>query len=224
MSLLPWIGNISLNISLVLYFIVYIPQIVHNRQSKHIEQLSVYLHFILYLCYIFDLIYGFVDHLPWQYRAVSCVGLLLVTVQHLQLIHFFMHKQLVLLKRLCIIFLVIILIAICSFFMIPHHALNYQSILALGIAARGLGIVYCLPQIIKNKRLKSANAISTYFIFLNLSLAILDTLSAWCLGWGWPNKIAAPINIMMMLTMLFQIKKYSRNHFSHAYETKGVPI
>lgn len=34
MSLVEWIGNISLNISFILYLIVYIPQLLHNQKYR----------------------------------------------------------------------------------------------------------------------------------------------------------------------------------------------
>ncbi|MBA3535798.1 MAG: hypothetical protein H0T84_04190 [Tatlockia sp.] len=203
------IGSISLNISFILYLILYIPQIIHNQKSANISQLSLSLHLLLYSSYLFDLCYGFSNQLPWQYKTVSIIGLSLVSVQHLQLIQFFIMNQCRLLANLSIAILMVALIGLYYFFKFELGSVPYQTTLILGTAARVTGLIYCLPQIIKNKTSKSAKALSAQFICLNLTLALLDTISSWCLDWGWPNKLSAPITFIMMIILLTQIKKYN---------------
>jgi uncharacterized protein with PQ loop repeat len=210
------IGSISLNISFILYLILYIPQIIHNQKSANIAQLSLSLHLLLYSSYLFDLCYGFSNQLPWQYKTVSIIGLLLVSIQHIQLTQFFIMNQRRLLAKLSIAFLILNFMGLYYFFKVEQGSLPYQTTLILGTAARIFGLRYCLPQIIKNKTLKSANALSVQFLCLNLTLALLDTISSWCLNWGWPNKLAAPITIAMMTIMLTQIKKYNYRPMSLA--------
>ena len=154
------IGNISLNISFVLYVIVYIPQIIHNQKGANIAQLSFGLHFLLFSSYFFDLLYGFASQLPWQYKTVSTVGLLLVTVQHIQFIKFFINKQLRLHVTLSIFFIILNCIAIYYFFIIQHSILDYDNTFIVGAIARICGLIYCFPQIIKNSISKTVNAIS----------------------------------------------------------------
>ena len=202
------IGAISLNLSFGLYLILYVPQLIHNRKSTNIAQLSLNLHLLLYISYFFDLCYGFSKHLPWQYKTVSVIGLLLIGVQHLQLIKYFIHSGHYFLTQLSILFLIINLGAIYYFFSMAHATLPQQTTLIVGIIARFAGLMYCLPQIIKNKIIQSANGLSVHFLRLNFTLALLDTISSWCLNWGWPNKIAAPISTIFMMIMLSQIKKY----------------
>lgn len=203
------IGSISLNISFILYLILYIPQIIHNRKSTNIAQLSLNLHLLLYSSYFFDLCYGFSSHLPWQYKTVSIIGLSLVGIQHIQLMRFFIINKHLFIAGLSAVFLVLNVIAIDYFFEMKHGLLATQTTLLFGAIARLTGLVYCLPQIIKNITSKSANALSLHFLYLNLMLALLDTISSWCLNWGWPNKLAAPVNIVMMLIMITQIKQYN---------------
>ena len=222
MSNLSWIGTISLNISFVLYLLVYIPQIIHNQKVTNLAQLSLSLHFLLFLSYSFDLFYGFSSHLPWQYKTVSTVGLSLVMVQHVQLIKFFSDRQFLFLKKICISILLLNFIGIYYFFIVKQSVLNTNNTLLVGIVARICGLIYCFPQIIKNKISKSANAISLKFIYLNLVVALLDTLSSWSLDWGWPNKLAAPMNIVIMLTMLCQAKKYAYKPIFPIYNSKGA--
>jgi uncharacterized membrane protein (UPF0136 family) len=219
---LSFIGNISLNISFVLYLIVYIPQIIHNQKVENIAQLSFGLHLLLFSSYSFDLVYGFASQLPWQYKTVSTVGLLLVTVQHIQLIKFFVNKQLLLRLTLSIFLIILNCIAIYYFFIIQHRVLDSNNTFIVGTAARICGLIYCFPQIIKNCILKSANAISLKYIYLNLVLALLDTCSSWSLNWGWPNKVAAPCSVVIMLLMLYQINKYEHRVNLLIYNSKGM--
>ncbi|MBI5448281.1 MAG: PQ-loop repeat-containing protein [Gammaproteobacteria bacterium] len=208
MNTLLLVGNISLNISFFLYLILYIPQIIHNRHTEHLLNLSLSMHFLLYTAYLSDLFYGYSSHLPWQYKTVSMVGLSLLIIQHLQLTNHFMKNQ----KQTKVIFnflFFIFTLATCYyFFIIQHTELTASTTLIIGSISRAFYLLYCLPQIIKNKILKSANAMSIQFLYLNLSLSILDMISAWCLNWGWPNKISAPVMSLASILMLLQVKKY----------------
>lgn len=208
MSIAISIGTISLNIAFTLYLIVYIPQIIHNQKSTSIVELSLGLHFLLYISNIFDLFYGFSNNLPWQYKTVSVVGLIQVNVQHLQLIRFFIHTHAVKLTRFCLFFLLANGIALSYFFAALHGVAAPSLTLFFGAIARVCGLIYCLPQILKNKLAHSARGISIYFIYLSLLLAILDAISSWTLNWGWPNKLAAPANILIMLCIFWQSQKY----------------
>ena len=208
MNTLSWLGHISLNIAFILYLIVYIPQIIHNQKVTNIAQLSLGLHFLLFSSYFFDLFYGFSSHLPWQDKTVSIVGLLLVTVQHLQLIKFFICKRLVLFAKVSCALLLLSIVGTYYFFIMKDDMLDENTTLIMGTFARICGLIYCIPQIVKNKQSKSSDAINIQFIYLNLVLALLDTTSSWCLNWGWPNKLAAPMNVTMMLMLLLQFKWY----------------
>lgn len=208
--ILTILGNLTLNVAFVLYIIVYIPQIIHNNKLANIANLSLWLHFLLYISYAFDLVYGFATYLPWQYKLVSMIGLTLVMIQHMQLLRLFISKKLWIYVKFNLIFFVVSLAIIYHF--LNRIIYNDLSILAgtiFGGIAQICGLIYCIPQIIKNKRLQSTNGINRYFIYLNLTLAGLDTISAWCLNWGWPNKLAAPVLFFLMLIIIGQYKKYT---------------
>ena len=79
-------GSVSLNISFILYLIHYLPQLIHNQRDGQIKQLSLSFHYLLLLCYLADLNYGFGLNLPWQYRLVSAFGLACLLIQHYQLL------------------------------------------------------------------------------------------------------------------------------------------
>lgn len=206
---MKWIGTISLNISFVIYIIVYIPQILHNKKANNIAQLSIYLHCLLYASYAFDLLYGFSRNLPWQYKTVSIVGLSLLIIQHLQLLKFYINQNQIVRVSGFILLLIMQIVFTCYFFIVVHGVINTSMTMLFGSISRSCGLLYCLPQIIKNHRLKSTKALSVHFTVLNLFVSLLDTISSWCLDWGWPNKLAAPINCFIMLILLGQARIYN---------------
>ena len=214
MTLTQLLGNTSLNISFLLYLILYIPQVLHNRQSTNIEQLSLVMHFLLLTSYCFDLMYGVASDFQWQYKTVSVVGLSLVMLQHLQLTHYFFSKKSFFLVTTNMVIIPVILLVIYYFLVPCQGTIDAQAILIIGSISRLCSLFYCLPQLRKNKILKSTQAISIRFLYLNLTLAILDTISSWCLNWGWPNKLASPVTILIMTTMLIQIRQY-KGHTPH---------
>ncbi len=208
------IGEISLNISFVFYLLVYLPQILHNRQSNHLSNLSMGMHFILYTSYCLDLFYGFSSDLQWQYKTVSIVSLTLLVIQHIQLTCHYQAQK----KRGWFNFNVLFILttgaSIVYFFIVNQARLSEQTTQTLGYLSRAGFLIYTLPQIMKNRALKSTHAISIKFIYLSLLLSVLDMTSAWCLNWGWPNKLGSPLTMSLMLMMLLQMKKYQvRNWF-----------
>ncbi len=201
------IGFISLNLSLGLYLILYLPQIIHNRNNQYLSTLSPGMHFILLTAYILDLFYGFSCHLQWQYKTVSIVSLSLLFIQHLQMTHFFWSKHDYLWVNIYLLFLVTSGTCIFYFFCIQDAHASAFTTEIIGYSSRLGFLVYTLPQIIKNKTLASGHALSVQFIYLNLTLSILDMISAWCLNWGWPNKLGTPIMLLLMFILLLQSKK-----------------
>lgn len=214
METLNLLGNVSLNLSSFLYLILLIPQLIHNRKGKNLAGLSLGLHFILFTSYAFDLVYGISDDMPLQYRVVSVVGLILVLTQHMQLLKFHMQQRCYLLMKFSLIFLFAqIFLSYYFFYKFFHGTLSHNAILMLGVIARGCEIIYCVPQIFKNMAAKSSIGVSFHFICLNILLAVLDTMAAWCLNWELPNKLVGPINIFIMFVIMFQYVKYSTPKF-----------
>lgn len=210
MNTLDFIGNVSLNVSSFFYLILLIPQVVHNQKSQNIAGLSLWLHLLLYVSYSSDLLYAFADAMPLQYKMVAIFGLILVMTQHLQLLKFYIKQKYYVLTKLGLLFLM----AHCAlsyylFVLLSQGPLNQKFVLVLGLMARGCEIIYCVPQIIKNEIYKSADAMSIHFIYLNILLAVLDTISAWCLNWEWPNKLVAPLSVIIMFIIYWQNKKYA---------------
>ena len=203
------IGTLCLNVAFVLYLVVYLPQIIHNQKSKDFVNLSLKMHFLFYVAYLLDLFYGYACNLPWQYKTVSIVGLTVLSIQHLQITHYFSKLQKTLSMYLNLLFLFAITLSIVYFFSISPSAYPETTVFLIGCISRVCFLLYTVPQIIKNKQLKSVSALSIQFVYLNLTLAVLDLIAAWCLNWGWPNKLGSPIMVTLMAIMLLQMKKYS---------------
>ena len=201
------IGTITLNVAFILYLVVYVPQIIHNRCEKNLAHLSDGMHFSLFSGYLLDLFYGFSKYLPWQYKSVSVIGLILILIQHFQLIHY--HKKQEQIYKLTINILALgVFIALSGiFFTLFNGHFSPVTTNLLGYAARFFFLIYLIPQLIKNKRHQAALAVSQHMIYLSLTLCLFDGISAWCLDWGWPNKLATPFTITLLLILLNQTKK-----------------
>lgn len=204
------IGLLSLNLSFVLHLFIYLPQVLHNRSSQNIKNLSINMHLILFFCYFLDIFYGFSSKMQWQYKTVSIVGFSLLIIQYLQIISFLNYKKSSNMATLHTVILAISIYFVIYFFMNDELVLSETEILYAGFISKILFIISALPQIIKNYKLESSSAISIYFIYLSITIATLDTISAWYLNWGWPNKITSPIVIFMMM-LLLPYKKYIRS-------------
>lgn len=202
-------GMISLNISFVLYLLVYLPQIIHNHKFSHLSSLSGGMHFILFSSYCLDLVYGFSSNLQWQYKTVSVVSLTLLVIQHLQITRHYHTQKKWLLCNFNLFFILIAGAVIVCFFTLNQIILSQQTSQIIGYISRAGFLIYTLPQIMKTRALKSASAISVKFIYLSVMLSMLDMISAWCLDWGWPNKLGSPLTMCLMFIMWLQIKKYS---------------
>lgn len=203
------LGNIALNIGTVLYLYVYLPQIIHNRKQQHIARLSLKMHYAFFTGYMLDLMYGVLLDLPWQYKLVSIVGALFVTIQHCQLALYNWKQKSLPLTALHISVLCFALSYVSYFFFCLHAHLSSSTTLVIGYVSRSLFLYYAFPQVIKNYRLKSASAISAQFLYVNLTLSVIDIIASWCLNWGWPNKLASPIMLLAMILLFIQRQLYS---------------
>ncbi len=201
------LGMMSLNIAFVLYLFVFIPQIHHNRKLSHLKHLSPFMHWVLYTGVWFDLFYGFANDLQWQYKAVSIVSLFILSIQHIQLSRLFYAERdgsKLLVNGLLTITMVG---SIFYFFLVQQQALSTRSILIVGFISRVCYQMYTLPQIFKNMRSHIGDAVSREFLLINMTLLVLDTISAWSLDWGWPAKLSPPLSLFMMMILFFQKKR-----------------
>ncbi len=201
-----FLGQISLNLSFSIYLFLYLPQVIHNQQQTTLNGLSILMHVILYLAYVFDLIYGFGTNLPWQYRCTSGVGCVLLSIQHFQFLsHFKQHPQRVFETFFYILFPCIVILVAYGVYLKPFANLSIQYI---GYLSQMGFVIAFLPQILKSKQLQSSQSVNIIYILLNAMLASLDLISAWQLHWGWPNKLGAILNLLFTGILLIQYRKY----------------
>ena len=171
------------------------------------------------------MVYGIADEMPLQYRIVSAVGLCLVMLQHIQLLKFHIQKRSFFLIKLGFLFIIShAALYYVLFSRLNTTGLSSNTILMLGIVARGCEIIYCVPQIFKNRIARSASAVSRHFIYLNILVAVLETLSAWCLDWEWPNKVVSPLCILVMFIILLQHQKYATRRSLRAVVTQEPKV
>lgn len=200
------LGQISLNLSFILYMFLYLPQVIHNQKQSSLSGLSLWMHGLLYGAYSLDLIYGCGQNLPWQYCAVSATGWLLLNMQHLQFIaHFRQQKK----TYLGLFFYgILIFTSLILIWGVSQKPFNSWLLNCFGYLAQ-LGFVCAfIPQIGHSIKLRSAQAMNVIYLLLNFFLAGLDNISAWQLGWGWPNKLGASSIMFLTTILLLQQRKY----------------
>lgn len=211
-SVMVNLGKITLNISFILYLVLYLPQLWRNIKYKHIKDLSFGFHALLFIAATADLYYGFGRIEQWQYRAVSIVMFACLLTQHIQL--FFYQEKL----KLIILSVIIIFMLTGLLYVIHSGTTHTQLYLAMGWIERTGYWLYLLPQIIKNRsqfilkknsfdtplKNDASRAISPVFVSIGLLTAILDSVSAWSLSWASPSLYGAPIAVLLHIWILGQ--------------------
>ncbi len=212
------IGIISLNISFLIYLVLYLPQVVYNLRRKSTEGLSFLMHVILIISYSADLMYGFGRHMQWQYRLVSILGLVFLSFQHIQIAWY---------AKITLRYVVATLL-LCSWLAYVLYAilgptLPAQDYINAGYVSWAVGVFYTLPQIWKNYRFSSALGVSTLFIFLDIVSSCCDTISAWCLNWDLPSKIGSPIECVLGFVLLAQAYYFTKKYDITTSNQEAMP-
>lgn len=201
------LGNIALNLSLIIYLVWFIPQIVLNFKRKNTEGLSFWMYGLLTMGYLTDLLYGFGREMEWQYRLVTMVGLISLAVQHYQ---FWRYAGLTAWKRSAHALLngsygFLFLYALWALYERPYGQNFYVS---AGIIANICWFIYSLPQILKNYYHQSTVGLSVAFVWLAILLKLCDITSAFSLDWDYPSKVGAVATLGLSLILLFQVRRY----------------
>jgi uncharacterized protein with PQ loop repeat len=209
------LGQISLNIAFVLYLINYFPQLLKNRHSENLSQLSINFHKLLLLTYLSDLIYGLGVRMPWQYCCVSIIGSLCLLYQHYQLSRLYQHLRIF--RYVTVMMLSAFLMGVfLLYFLSPISKL----FLVIGYFSQFCSILFFLPQIVKNIQLKSARSLSLSYITMGLISVLCDNIAAWCLLWPMPNKMGSAIQLLFFTAILMQCVYY----FPFRFRNEGAPI
>ena len=205
---LSTIGSYSLTLSTALYTVWLLPQIFHNSRYHNITETSFFMHIFIMMGCAFDLNYGLEAHLPAQYIWVSSLNLSLLTIQHYQ---WFLHRKT---TSVTFYWALLSLFTIClmAYCVLSHHnewTTPKTVIMAFGWLANASFLLYPVPQIVKQYQNQCATGISLMFIFLSLTLNMLDLLSAYALSWPKPSYIGPMILILCQLTLIHQHYHYN---------------
>ncbi len=201
--MLKILGQISLNISFLIYVLLYLPQVLHNLRRHSVDGLSFLMHIFLVIAYIADVMYGFGRHMQWQYQMVSVVGLLCLVVQHVQ---FGCYQQISAFYLTVTAFLMVSLSFALYAIILAQFPVSVY--IAAGNVAWLTGVIYTMPQIWKNYRFGSAMGVSVGFIALDILSSSCDVVSSWCLNWDYPSKLGSPLEVMFGVFLLWQFLRY----------------
>lgn len=210
------IGLIALNISTLIYMVVYLPQLWHNHQHPHLEHMSFGFHALLLLGAIMDLYNAFGIITQWQYQLVGSIYVICLLIQHLQWLSIARKKQCMTLHHITSLCATALLIGLM------YPPLQQSSSWCLGMAwlARLAFISYSIPQIINNHVHPNNQAIAIPFLYLSMITYGCDSIAAIALHWGAPNACGALICLCLNLILWGQHKYHGH---SVATTIKGLP-
>ena len=197
------IGHFFLNSAFGLYLILYLPQLYHNARHQAFHNMSFIMHMMILQAYSCDLFYGLSKHMPWQYLCVSAIGLLCLSIQHLQWFFYRLNQQ----KKGDIFML---LLGLCSvawplllWMSFPSETWQYKF---QAWVSRILFLIHFMPQIIQYHQNKlPRDAISLYYLSLSISLSVCDLISAVCLNWDYANQWGTFASLGLKLYLVAQI-------------------
>lgn len=203
------IGEITLSLSTIVYFFWFVPQILLNYRRKDTDGFSLWMHGLLLIGYTADLLYGFGRHMQWQYRLVTIVGLIFLSIEHWQIAQYDCRTKTEKWNFVALTLLVFILLiyAIVNFTLL-HHGKRYYDF--AGLISDICWMTYMIPQIIKNFRLKSTKGLSVGFVALSVVLSCLDITSTFALRWDWPSILSECVTLLKKSILIFQMWYYHR--------------
>ncbi|AJC49169.1 PQ-loop repeat-containing protein [Allofrancisella guangzhouensis] len=196
------IGYITLNISLIIYFVHFLPQMLHNQFKHKTLEISLWTHSLMILANSFDLIYAIGFGLQWQYVLVDVILLSFLVIQQFQILNDRRDKYIAVHSILIIIFLLLVM------FVVLYINLSSKYLLVLGSIGGIIYNLYWLPQIYKNYRQKQAEGFSIVFLTLSLVSVMCDLSSAIFLGWPVLSIIVSLSLAMLLLLQVFQYFYY----------------
>ncbi|AEE87341.1 hypothetical protein FNFX1_0955 [Francisella cf. novicida Fx1] len=195
-------GYITLNISLIIYFIIFLPQTIHNQFKHKTFEISLWTHSLMIIANSLDLIYAIGFNMQWQYILVDIILLSFLTIQQLQILNDRREKYIFI--HTISIFLYLFLVIVMIYF----TSLSNQILLWFGSISGVIYNLYWLPQIYKNYRQKQAEGFSIFYLGLSLISIICDINSAIFLGWPLVSVIVSSCLSILVLTQIIQYFYY----------------
>ncbi len=209
---MPWsiVGSVALDISLIIYLIRYLPQLIYNQKQAYIHQISLTTQLLMVLANGFDLLYGIGLGLPWQYQLVSFVTLGFLVVQQVQIQKAYQNVP----KQHYLGWFVTILSIIGLFIPWP-----YMFLLTLGWISSGSYLIYWIPQIIQNSQQQQGRGFSPQFMGLSLMSVFCDVIAAWFLYWPLPSLVTPLVTLSLYLIMIAQYYQHqSKIHIKRSVQ------
>lgn len=202
------IGSVALNCAFILYLIHYFPQLIHNTRKEKLQRVSLHFHGLLGLSYLTDLSYGFGLQLPWQYRLVSIIGVVCISIQHWQLMKVHAKTSLfqgysVLLGSLFLLFFITLLFTV-----------DNAWFLGMGYISQGTALVFMLPVIVNNWKKQNAQSLSLGYLGLNTLCYTSTFTAAVCLHWPLPSKLGTLFGLACLFILMSQTFWYKHSNHS----------
>ncbi|QIW10270.1 PQ-loop repeat-containing protein [Francisella sp. LA112445] len=192
-------GYITLNISLILYFVHFLPQTIHNQFKHKTSEISLWTHSLMIFANALDLIYAVGFNLQWQYVLVDVILLCFLTIQQFQILNDRRQRKIVIHTILILIFLA--LIALIIFL----TKLDKTYLLWFGSISGVIYNVYYLPQICKNFLQKDAQGFSIFYLGLLAVNILCDINSAIFLNWP---IVSLLVSCSMFILVFIQVLQY----------------
>lgn len=219
----PILSTYLLNISVTLYLIRYIPQLLHNHLRKKTHHISLWSHTILLIGYLADTGYGIACAMPWQYRLVSCSGLAMLLIQHGQLGHQCWQQYRLNVsfntKRWRVYIGCTLLILLLSMTLALPQLFGYKKIfhhfnIGLGYIALIAWLTYQPLQIRFNRNQKTTDGFHSSFIIIGLGIGLCDLACGLLLSWPLPSILSALWSLTTHLVWLAQWLHYRPTHIN----------
>lgn len=196
------IGYITLNISLVIYIVHFLPQTIHNQFKHTTINISLWTHTLMIVANSLDLVYAIGFDLEWQYILVDVILISFLLIQQLQILNDRKNKFIVFHTLLVSLFLLSVVL------LILYATVSQNGLLLLGSFSGIIYNIYWLPQIYKNYKQKNAKGFSIYFLALSLISICCDISSAICLGWPIISVITSVGLSILLSIQIFQYLFY----------------
>jgi hypothetical protein len=212
MTTIQHIGIYTINISFALHFVVYIPQIIHNRKHKQNMEISPLTQCAMLIAYGSNVIFGITHNMPWQYATISLVLLLPTLFQQYQM---YLSKSYKVAWHIFAIAWTVVIIAVISIYIMNDslpisfnswfQKITYQTVNIASI----IYMVYWLPQIYRNFKNKTANGFAMIFLYIGLVEAVLNTFTA--IAYKYPIiSLITGIEVgIMLIIVMFQHYLYN---------------
>lgn len=212
MTTIQLIGVYTINISFALHFVVYIPQIIHNRKYKKNMEISPITQCAMLLAYGSNVIFGITHSMPWQYATISMVLLLPTLFQQYQM---YISKSYKMAWHIFAIVWAMVIVAVISIYLMGDYLPAFINYLFDKVTYQTVNIastiymLYWLPQIYRNFKNKTANGFAMIFLYIGLAEAILNTFTAIAYEYPLISLITGIEVGIMLLIVMYQYYLYN---------------